>query len=92
MESTKNGITPTWPLSQADAALLEEEQTGRLTRREQQILKLIAEDFTNKEIGLSLGLSYKTVEFHRMRIRERLRVKGIAGMIRYAIRTGLVEP
>ena len=63
-----------------------------LSRRQQQILEMVAEDLTNKEIANQLGVSSRTVEFHRINIKERLGVKGVAGMIRYAIRTGLLAP
>ena len=56
------------------------------------IVRLIAEDLTAKEIGFKLGISVKTVEFHRQSIRKRLGVAGITGIIRYAIRNRLIEP
>ena len=62
-----------------------------LTDREREIVRLTAEDLTEKEIGFKLGISAKTVEFHRQSIRKRLGVAGIAGIIRYAIRNGLIE-
>jgi DNA-binding NarL/FixJ family response regulator len=62
-----------------------------LTDREREIVRLTAEDLTEKEIGFRLGISAKTVEFHRQSIRKRLGVEGIAGIIRYAIRNGLIE-
>ena len=63
-----------------------------LSHRQQQILEMVAEDLTSKEIAHRLGISFRTIEFHRINIKERLGVKGVAGMIRYAIRTGLLEP
>ena len=65
---------------------------GLLTSRQKEIVSFIAEDLTAKEIGERLGISAKTVEFHRTLIRERLEVRGTAGIVRYAIRTGLVQP
>ena len=65
---------------------------GLLTPRLKEIVTLIAEDLTAQEIGERLGISPKTVEFHRTLIRQRLGVKGSAGIVRYAIRTGLVQP
>ena len=62
-----------------------------LTNREREIVRLTAEGLTEKEIGFKLGISAKTVEFHRQSIRKRLGVEGIAGIIRYAIRNGLIE-
>lgn len=63
-----------------------------LTGRQRQIVKLLAEDFSAKEIGHLLNISSKTVEFHKERIRTTLGVKGLAGIVRFAIRTGLIEP
>lgn len=62
-----------------------------LTDREMKIVGLLAEDLTAKEIGFKLGISVKTVEFHRQSIRRRLGVAGIAGIVRYAVRNRLIE-
>jgi DNA-binding CsgD family transcriptional regulator len=62
-----------------------------LSTRQKQIILLISEDLTAKEIGERLGISAKTVEFHRTLIRQRLEVAGTAGIVRYAIRAGLVD-
>ena len=67
-------------------------ENGILSQREKQILSMIAEDFTNKEIADRLGISVKTIDCHRARIKEKLNTTGVAGMVRYAIRTGLVKP
>lgn len=63
-----------------------------LTLRQREILQLIAEGNTTKEIAAKLGLSVKTVETHRTQLMERLDIHDIAGLVRYAIRTGLVTP
>lgn len=63
-----------------------------LSCRQQQILKMIAEDLTSQKIADRLAISKKTVEFHRTDIKARLGVNGVAGMVRYAIRSGLLEP
>jgi DNA-binding CsgD family transcriptional regulator len=65
---------------------------GLLSPRQKQIVTLLADDLTSKEIGDRMGVSPKTVEFHRALIRQRLGVAGTAGIVRYAIRTGLVQP
>jgi DNA-binding NarL/FixJ family response regulator len=63
-----------------------------LTPRDRQILQLIAEGRTTKEVGVLLGLSTKTAESYRARIMERLGIHHTAGLVRYAIRRGLIEP
>ncbi len=60
-----------------------------LTARETQVLRLIAEAHTNKEIAGLLGISVKTVEAHRARIMHKLGIHNIAGLTRYAISRGL---
>jgi DNA-binding CsgD family transcriptional regulator len=54
--------------------------------------ELIAEDLTSKEIASRMGLSVKTVLFHRQEIKRRLKVRGTAGIVRYAVRHGIIEP
>ena len=61
-----------------------------LTSRQREILQLIAEGQTNKEIAKMLELSIKTVETHRMQLMDRLDIHDIPGLVRYAIRIGLV--
>jgi DNA-binding NarL/FixJ family response regulator len=63
-----------------------------LTTREQEVLKLIAEAHTNREIGEILHLSEKTVESHRANILRKLGMRDRVELVRYAIRRGLVEP
>ena len=63
-----------------------------LTPREHQVLQLIAEGKTTKEVAALLGVSVKTAESHRMRIMMKLNIHEIAGLVRYAIREGLVRP
>jgi two-component system response regulator NreC len=62
----------------------------QLTPRERQVLAEIARGFTNKEIGLRLGVGVRTVETHRERIMRKLNVHGVASLTRYAIANGLV--
>ena len=61
-----------------------------LTPRQREILQLIAEGNTTKGIAQKLGLSAKTVEAHRAQLMQRLDIRDIAGLVRYAVRTGLV--
>jgi DNA-binding NarL/FixJ family response regulator len=63
-----------------------------LTPRQREVLKRIAEGRSTKEIAFDLGLSVKTVETHRAQIMERLGIRDVAGLVRYAMRTGLVPP
>ena len=63
-----------------------------LSPREQEVLKLIAEAHTNREIGEILHLSEKTVESHRASILRKLGMRDRVELVRYAIRRGLVEP
>ena len=68
------------------------EQPAELTPREQEVVKLIAEAHTNKEIAEILHLSEKTVESHRGRVLQKLGMRDRVELVRYAIRQGLVEP
>ena len=70
------------------------EPTARdeLTQRQIEILKLIAQGRASKEIAFELGLSSKTVDVHRARIMDRLRLNDIASLTLYAVRKGLIKP
>lgn len=63
-----------------------------LTPRQREILQLIAEGQGTKEIAFKLGLSVKTVETHRSQIMERLNIRDVPGLTRFAVRSGLVSP
>ncbi len=63
-----------------------------LSPREQEVLKLIAEAHTNREIGAILHLSEKTVESHRGNLLRKLGMRDRVELVRYAIRRGLIEP
>jgi DNA-binding NarL/FixJ family response regulator len=63
-----------------------------LTPRQREILQLIAEGHSTKEIAATLHLGVKTVETHRAQLMERLDIRDVAGLVRYAIRIGLVSP
>jgi DNA-binding NarL/FixJ family response regulator len=62
----------------------------QLTARQREILQLIAEGQTTKAIGLTLRVSPKTVEYHRAKLMERLNLHDIPGLVRFALRSGLV--
>ena len=68
------------------------EQLELLTPRELEVLKLIAEGDTSKEIAATLVLSIKTVESHRANILSKLGMRDRVDLTRYAIRRGLIEP
>lgn len=63
-----------------------------LTPRQREVLQLIAEGQSTKEIAYKLNLSVKTVEAHRGDLMNRLDIHDVAGLVRFAIRTGLVTP
>jgi DNA-binding NarL/FixJ family response regulator len=70
----------------------EEEQFDILTPRELQVLKLIAEAYTSKQIAQELVISVKTVERHRQNILDKLGMNDRVELTRYAIRRGLIQP
>jgi DNA-binding NarL/FixJ family response regulator len=63
-----------------------------LTQREREVLQLIAEGKTNKEVSQHLGMSVKTVESHRRNLMIKLNIHETAGLVRHAIKIGLVQP
>jgi len=65
---------------------------GVLTDREREVLQLIAEGLSSKEIAAMLGVSLKTIDSHRSNLMEKLDIHKVSGLVRFAIRTGLVEP
>jgi DNA-binding NarL/FixJ family response regulator len=69
-----------------------EEPRSELTAREKQVLRLIAEGSTTREVAQELQISVKTAVAHRSRIMEKLDIHDTATLVRFAIRTGLVSP
>lgn len=65
--------------------------SSELTYRQEEILKLIAEGFTTSDIAEKLGLSSRTVQSHRERIISKLGIDNIAGLIRFALRKGIID-
>jgi len=63
-----------------------------LSARERQVLQLVGEGKSTKEAAKQLGLSVKTVESHRARLMRKLDLHQTAGLVRYAIRRGLIQP
>ena len=62
-----------------------------ISDRERQVLQLVAEGKTTKEIASFLGISVKTAESHRSNLMDKLNIHDTAGLVRYAIRIGLIE-
>jgi RNA polymerase sigma factor (sigma-70 family) len=63
----------------------------RLTKREREVLQLIAEGNTMQQIANTLGISVKTVETHRYRLMDKLNIHHVTGLVRYAVRAGIVQ-
>jgi RNA polymerase sigma factor (sigma-70 family) len=63
-----------------------------LTQRERQVLQLIAEGKTNKEVSQELGMSVKTVDTHRRNLMAKLNIHETASLVRHAIKIGLIQP
>ena len=67
-------------------------QQPGLTDREREILQLVAEGMSSKEIGQVLHVSKRTVDTHRANLMEKLGIHKVSGLVRYAIREGLLSP
>jgi two-component system response regulator NreC len=68
-----------------------DEEETTLSNRERQILQLVAEGHTNREIATALGITPKTVDTHRTRLMAKLDIHDTPGLVRYAIRKGMVR-
>jgi len=68
------------------------ESRSRITAREREIIQLLAEGKSNKEVAQALGISVKTVETHRGHIMRKLNIHSITDLVHYAIRSHIVEP
>jgi DNA-binding NarL/FixJ family response regulator len=66
--------------------------TAEITQRQRQVVRLLAEGKTNKEVAAGLGISVKTAETHRTLIMRRLRLQSFSDLVRYAVREHIVEP
>jgi DNA-binding NarL/FixJ family response regulator len=68
-------------------------ETGpAITPREREIIQLVAEGKSSKEVAAALQLSVKTVEAHRANIMRKLRINSVTELVRYAIRNGIAQP
>jgi DNA-binding NarL/FixJ family response regulator len=85
-------ISPAVAISLIDAILgKNESREPVLTARERQVLQLIAEGNSTKQIARTLDISYKTAESHRARLMKKLDIHETAGLVRYAVRRGLIH-
>src|SRR5258705_426975 len=64
----------------------------KLSSREREVLQLVAEGWTNQDIANHLGLSIKTVQSHRAAVMDKLELRDVTHLVRYAVRHGLVDP
>jgi DNA-binding NarL/FixJ family response regulator len=69
-----------------------ESTSKQLTPRSREVLRLVANGLSSKGIAARLKISLKTAEFHRAKLMKKLGVRGVAGLVRYAIREGVILP
>jgi DNA-binding NarL/FixJ family response regulator len=65
---------------------------NRLTSREREIVQLLAEGRSSKEVAVTLGISVKTAETHRANIMRKLELHSVSELVRYAVRNQIIEP
>jgi len=70
---------------------LQFDQPRAPTKREQEVLIGVANGMTTKQIATHLGISFKTAECHRVRLMQKLHLHSASALVRYAVRSGLVE-
>ena len=85
-------LSPKISKAVVQAYLTNEGPSGQLSVRERQVLQLVGEGFSTKKIATLLGISVKTADTHRTKLMEKLDIHQTAGLVRYAIRNGLLEP
>ena len=66
-------------------------KTNSLTAREVEVLKIIADGYSNKEVANLLGISIKTVEKHRQQVMNKLNIHDVASLTRYALSRGMID-
>jgi len=84
-------LSPRVSRTVVQAYLAKSDVPDPLTPREREVLRLVAEGKTTKEIAAILGISVKTAEAHRIRVMKKLETHNTASTVRYAIRQGLVQ-
>jgi len=77
--------------SLVSSSSLLQEKLSVLSERETEVLKLIAQGFTNKEIGAQINLSHRTVDVHRSNLMRKLEISKVTGLVRFALKTGLID-
>jgi len=78
-------------LNPGEVAIDAEDRLARLTAREREIVQLLVEGKTNKEVGVTLGVSVKTVDAHRANVMHKLDLHTVTELVRYAIRNQIIE-
>lgn len=93
--TVRNGVWKRVEMADVDAAVREAENRSplleQLSFRQREILRHIAEGMNTKQIAALLSVSVKTVEAHRLQMMRRLKIDNVAGLVRFAIRTGLIS-
>ncbi len=83
------------PQDEIDAYVQRREQMpsplGRLTAREREVLQMVAEGNTNRQVARRLGISVKTVEKHRFNLMEKLDIRDVTGLVRFALMHGIIS-
>ena len=62
-----------------------------LTKKEEQVLKLIAQEYSNQEIAVELNCGVRTVDTHKRNLIKKLEVKNVVGLVKYALKMGVIE-
>src|SRR5579883_649674 len=75
----------------AESGATQPEGPGKLTNRERQVLAMIAEGHSNKEMASKLGVGVRTIETHRERMMAKLDIHSVAGLTKFAIANGIVK-
>jgi len=85
-------LSPNISRAVVEAYLSKTEAADPLTARERQVLQMVGEGKSTKDVARLLGISTKTAESHRARLMRKLDIHETAGLVRYAIRRGLIQP
>ncbi len=78
--------------TQKDHAKMRHKETSLLTKRQREVLQLLAEGYSAKEIASMLNISSRTVEFHKYQMMKDIGLKTVADLIRYAVKHGIASP